>query len=103
MTARTENSPPLYSLSLPLAAIDTTSVLRVWPTTGWKPFIWRLAQGRPGDITATLQVVMENLRSTNEIFPCFPIELAAGGELRIREEVLERDYCLAWFLRWEFI
>jgi predicted nucleotidyltransferase component of viral defense system len=24
--------------------------------------------------------------------------LAAGGGLRIREDVLERDYCLAWFL-----
>jgi len=24
--------------------------------------------------------------------------LAAGGRLRIREDVLERDYCLAWFL-----
>jgi hypothetical protein len=24
--------------------------------------------------------------------------LAAGGGVRIREDVLERDYCLAWFL-----
>jgi predicted nucleotidyltransferase component of viral defense system len=24
--------------------------------------------------------------------------LAAGGELRIREDVLEQDYCLAWLL-----
>jgi uncharacterized protein len=24
--------------------------------------------------------------------------LAAGGGMRIREDVLERDYCLAWFL-----
>jgi hypothetical protein len=24
--------------------------------------------------------------------------LAAGGGLRIREDVLERDYCLAWLL-----
>jgi len=24
--------------------------------------------------------------------------LAAGGDLRVREDVLERDYCLAWFL-----
>jgi len=26
--------------------------------------------------------------------------LAAGGGMRIREDVLERDYCLAWFLCW---